>query len=171
MVDMHAKQKDFLLEFFSMSPPLCYHLNNMSLPKFSVRSWQGDVLSFGKKWEKLRVYVSFSSGIFWFCSRGQKGGEGCHRAPDWCQGGLQWVWGKAMLCCWDLAVQLLDLRVQQHSRNRRMLVRGGLTGLRFKRINPKRSSVSDSMTLGSFCLCLEPLRRLIRKGFDQQILI
>jgi hypothetical protein len=37
-VDMHAKQKDFLLEFFSMSPPLCYHPNNMSLPKFSVRS-------------------------------------------------------------------------------------------------------------------------------------
>jgi len=35
---MHAKQKDFLLEFFFMSPPLCYHPNDMSLQKFSVRS-------------------------------------------------------------------------------------------------------------------------------------
>jgi hypothetical protein len=30
-------------------------------------------------------------GCFWFCSGGQEGGEGCHRAPDWCQGGFSWM--------------------------------------------------------------------------------
>jgi hypothetical protein len=38
IMDMHVKHKDFLFDFFYMFPPLCYHPNNMSLPKFCVRS-------------------------------------------------------------------------------------------------------------------------------------
>jgi len=38
IMDMHIKQKDFFLEFFYVSPPICYHPNNMSLLKFNVRS-------------------------------------------------------------------------------------------------------------------------------------
>jgi hypothetical protein len=38
IMDMHIKYKDFLLEFFYVSLPIRYHLNNMSLLKFNVRS-------------------------------------------------------------------------------------------------------------------------------------
>jgi hypothetical protein len=64
IMDMHIKYKDFLLEFFYVSLPIRYHLNNMSLLKFNVRSWQGDILNVGKEWDEFILFVSFSSSIF-----------------------------------------------------------------------------------------------------------
>lgn len=58
-----CKTKGFSLGVY-VSPPLCYHPNNMSLPKFRVRSWQGDVLNVGKEWNEFIFFVSFSSSVF-----------------------------------------------------------------------------------------------------------